>query len=85
MLLGDLVLALALAEAHQLEPLFLDELLDASYERLAHRRHRRRGSKALAAVLAQVPHHAPDVLQPGHVGVEVHAIDGLVLQRHVVA
>ncbi len=82
-LLRDVVLALALAEMLQLQPLLLDELRDPRNERLRHRCHRRRRGEALAAVLPQVPHHASHVLQPGDVDVEVYPVDGLGLPRDV--
>jgi hypothetical protein len=83
--LRDLVLALALSEMNQIQVALLDELGDAIDEGLGHRRHRGRGGEALTEVPAQVPNHAPDALHPRHVDVQVHPIDRLVLERHVIA
>jgi hypothetical protein len=83
-LLRDVVLALPLLEAHQIDALAVDERLDVANERLGHRRHRRRRGKSLAPMLAQEPHDAPYRLQQRHVDVEVHPVDPLELQNHVI-
>ncbi len=83
-LLRDVVLALPLAEGHQVDAFAVDELLDRTYERLGHRRHRRRRRKSLAPVDAQVAHHRPHRLQRRHIDVEVHPVDPLDLQHHMV-
>jgi hypothetical protein len=60
------------------------KLLDVVNERLGHRRHGRRGRKPLAPVNPQVPQHASHRLQGRHVDVEVHPVDRLVLEHHMV-
>ena len=83
-LLRDIVLALSLGETHQIDAFVLDELLDATNERLGHRRHRVRRGEPLTPVLAQISDRGPDRLQVRHIDVEIHPVDGLDLQFDVI-
>src|SRR3954470_21476224 len=83
-LLRDIVLALALGKGNKVDPFVRDELLDVADERLAHRHHRGRGGKALAAMDVKISDHGTRRLQVGHVDIQVHSIDGFELQHDVV-
>ena len=78
-----LLLALAAAELHQLDPGTLGEALDPRHEVPRHRRHQRRRRHRLAAHLAEEPRRSPARLQDRHVGVEVHPVDALEFERRV--
>ena len=84
-MLRDVVLALPFGETHQIDALVLDELLDATDERLGHRRHCVCRGEPLTPVLAQISDRGPDRLQVRHIDVEVHPVDGLNLQFDVIA
>src|SRR5262245_41485050 len=83
-LLGDIVLALSLLEAHQIDALLRRELLDVADECLGHRSQRGGRCKGLAPVLAQVVDNASHSLQQLHIDVEVHPVDALEFQGHVI-
>jgi hypothetical protein len=53
-------------------------------EVLAHRRHQRGGSDLETPMPGQEPHHLSDALQLWDVDVQVHPVDGLDLEHHVV-
>ena len=84
-LLRDIVLALPLLEAHQIDAVAINELLDAADERLGHRRHGRCRGIGLLAMLAQVPDDPAHALQDRDVDVEVHPVDPLQFEGDVVA
>jgi len=84
-LLRDVVLALVLAKAHQVNPAVGHEMLDGPHEGRGLRCHCRRRGETLAEVAAQVPHHAAHALQLRHVDVEVHPVDALALEHDVLA
>ena len=78
-----LLLALAAAELHQLDAGTLGEAFDGRHEVPRHRRHQRRRRHRVAAHLAEEPRRAAARLQHRHVGVQVHPVDALQLQRRV--
>jgi len=82
--LGDLVLALPLAEMHQLQPVRGDEVVDVRHESLAHRVHQRGRGIDVAAVAGEEPRHPAAVSQPGLPDVQVHPVDALHLERHMI-
>jgi len=82
---SDLVLALTLAEMHQLQAVSGDEVVDVGDERLGHRIHQRRGCVLVAAVTDEEPSRPTAVGQPGHPDVEVHPIDALHLEGHMIS
>ena len=84
-LLRNIVLVLPLLESHQIDALAPNKFLDVANERFCHRRHRRRRGKPLPPVTAQVTHHGAHRLQMRNVDVEVHPVDPLDLQHHVIA
>ena len=84
-LVGDVVLALALLEPDQVDPLVLAEALDVLDEALGERVHEGRGGEGVAQVAPEEADDTHLVLEFWHVHVEVHPIDGLDLEGHVVA
>ncbi len=60
------------------------ELLDCRNERPADRIHQRRRCELLLAVVPEEPSRAFGTLQLGHVGIQVHPVNPLQLQGHVV-
>ena len=82
--LRDVVLALPLLEGNQIDAFVVDELIDVANERFRHRRHRRRRRKTLAPMNPQVAHHSAHRLQMRHVDIQVHPVDRLDLQHHMV-
>jgi hypothetical protein len=81
--LGDVVLAL-LAEVHQFQAAGGDEVMDVRDERLRHRVHQRRGRKLVTAVPDEEAASPGAVLQPGLPDVEVHPVDALNLETHMI-
>lgn len=84
-LLGEIVLALVLAEADQIHAGLADEALDIGHERLGLGGDCRRRREALAEMAAKIPDHAAHALQLGNVDAEVHPIDALALEHDMVA
>src|SRR5262245_14086116 len=82
--LGNVVLARALLESNEIDAFGSDELLDIANKGPGHRRHRRRRCKPLAMVNPQIPHRGSHRLQVGHINVEIHAVDRLVLKNHMI-
>ena len=82
--LGDVVLALTLLEGDQVDTVLGDEVLDVGHEASGHRVHECRRSERRSPVALEESHHAGLVLELGHVEVQVHAIDALDLQGHVI-
>ena len=83
--MGDVVFALALLEGDQVDPLGLAETLDGLDEVLGDRVHEGRGGEGVAEMAPEVPHDARLVLEFWHVEVQIHPVDGLDFQGHVVA
>ena len=84
MLGHHIVLALAFAELHERNLVPRHEALQRRHEAAAHRVHQRRRRQRLPAMLAEEPHHPLFVLQPRHKDVEVHPVDPLDRQRHMI-
>ena len=82
--LRDVVLALSLLEGNQINARGVDELIDVANERFRHRRHGRRRGKTLAPMNPQVAHHGSDRLQMRNVDIQIHPVDRLDLQPHMV-
>ena len=80
---GDIVLALSLLEGNDRDLVLLEEVIDLAQERLGHDSHQRRGSDGLAAMEPEEASGLFFGLQLGLVDVEVHAIDALDFQGHV--
>jgi hypothetical protein len=59
------------------------ELLDLRHEGDCHRRHQCCGCELVAAMEAEECRRTCVALNPGHVDVQVHSVDGLYLQRDV--
>ena len=64
--------------------LVVDKLRDVANERFRHRHHRRRRRKTLAPMNPQVAHHSADRLQMRDIDIQVHPVDRLDLQYHMV-
>jgi len=77
------VFPLALRERDERHPLLGHERVDRGYERLADGLHQRRRGEGLPAVPPKEGGHPALVLQPRHVGVEVHPVDAFQFQHHV--
>src|SRR5215218_3035603 len=82
-LLREVVLALALGERHQLQPARGDEAVDVGDERLGHRIHQRRRGVVVAAVADEEALHPAAVGQSGLPHVEIHPVDALQLEDHM--
>jgi hypothetical protein len=70
---------------HQLQVVGRDEGVDLRHERLGHRVHQRDGGVLVAAVTDEEPRDPAAVGQPRHPHVQVHPVDGLHLEQHVLA
>ena len=79
------VLALALAELDERNPMLRHKAFQPGHEVPAHRAHRRRRRQRLAAVFAEEPDNPELALQPRHVDVEVHPVDALDRKRDMPA
>ena len=73
-----------LAKLHQLQAAGGDEAVDVGDERLGHRVHQRRGGVVVAAVADEEALHPAAVGQPGLPHVEIHPVDRLHLEDHVI-
>ena len=82
---GDIVLALPLGEGQDLDALLGGEGFDGLDEGVADGRQQGGGGEEVAAVVAQEADHAQFPLQLRDVDVEVHAVDALDFQSHVLA
>ena len=80
---GDLVLALPLGEADQVQAAGVDVVADVGSEPLGHRQHQRRGHELVPAVMAEEPVDALPVLQPRLAEGQQQPVDAADLQRHV--
>ena len=83
-LLGDFVLALPFLEGNQIDTLVDDELIDVANKSFRHRRDRRGRGKTLAPMNPQVADNSTNRLQMRDVDVQVHPVDRLDLQHHMV-
>jgi hypothetical protein len=83
-LFGDVVLALPLGEGDQGDLFLLDEVIDGGDEGRAHGRHESGGGEGLTAMETEEGGDPAIGLQPGLVGVEVHAVDAFDFESHVV-
>ena len=81
--LGEVVLAF-LAEVHQVQAVRLSEVVDVRDEGLGHRIHQRGRGELITPVPDEEDRHPAAVLQPGLIDVEVHPVDALDLQHHVI-
>ena len=80
---GHAVLTLALLERHDGYLFLFGKLLHLGDERLGDRIHQRTGGKPVAEMEPEETGHSSRPLQRRHVHVQVHAVDSLDLQRHV--
>ena len=83
-LLRDVVLPLALLERHQIDPFRVDEALDGVDELLTHRRHHHRRRDARPQLRLHEPDEPSARLQRGDVRIQIHPVDGLQLEGHVI-
>jgi hypothetical protein len=83
-LVGDVVLALALAERQQLQAAGGDEAVDVSDERLGHRVHQGGRGVVVAAVADEEALYPAAVGQPRLPDVEIHPVDRLHLEDDVI-
>ena len=79
----DGVLVLALAEGQQVQSPGRDEVMDVRHERLGDRRHQHRRRVLVPAVADEERRDPAAVLQLRLVDVEVHPVDRLDLENHV--
>jgi hypothetical protein len=84
-LLSEIVLTLTLGEADQLQATRGDETVDVGDERLGHRIHQRRGRVVVTAVADEKALDPTTVGQPRLPHVEVHPVDGLHLEHHMIS
>jgi hypothetical protein len=82
--LRQVVLTLALGEVHQFQPARGDETVNIGDERLGHRVHQRRRGVMKTAVADEKALHAAAVGQPGLPHVQIHPVDRLHLEDHVI-
>ncbi len=81
---GQVVFALPLGEIDDRNVMISGEAIQTSDEVLADRFQQGRGRERVTPVVAQERHHSLHVLQTGLVDVQVHPVDTLHLQDHVV-
>ena len=79
----DVVLALTLDEIDQRHVVVAGVGADRGHERLAHRRHQRRGRDRIAPVTGQEAHDLTDPLQLRDVDIEVEPVNRLDLEHHM--
>jgi hypothetical protein len=80
---GDVVLALPLAQVHQVQAVDRHVVVQVGHERVGDRFHQHRRGVAPAALLEEV-HHPRGVLQPRLEHVQQHPVDRLDLEHHVI-
>jgi hypothetical protein len=83
-LVHDVVLALTLAEVDHRETVIDGVATNAGDEVLAHRRHQRRGRDLETPMPGQEPDDLSDALQFRDVDVQIHPVEGLDLEHHMV-
>jgi hypothetical protein len=79
----DGVLVLALAEGQQVQSPGIDEVMDVRHERLGDRRHQHRRRVLVPPVTDEERRDAAAVLQSRLIDVQVHPVDRLDLENHV--
>ena len=79
-----IVLALPRPELHHLDLVLSGITFQLCHETPAHRRHQRRGGEGLLTVTAKEPGNVLVALQGRHVNIEVHPVDPLDRQGHVI-
>ena len=85
MLRRDVVLAFALPEQHHRNRLSFPEGLHLGHEALTDGIHQRTRCKGISTMVPKETRHAPFALQLRNVDVEVHPIDALDLQGHMLS
>jgi hypothetical protein len=83
--LGEVVLAFALLEAEQRDPLLAGEAFDGLHKGMRELPHQGRRGHRMATMCPEEHHHPEIPLQLRHVEVKVHAVDGLHLQHNALA
>ena len=83
-LLRDIVLPLTPLEGHEVDPFRDDKALDGVDELLRHRRHHHRRRDARPQLRLHEPDEPSARLQRGHVRIQIHPVDGLQLEGHVI-
>ena len=83
-LFRDVVLPLALLERDQVHPCGLGKGLHGVHESLAHRRHHHRRRHPDAELRLEEVDEPAARLQRRHIGIEIHPVDGVQLEGHVV-
>ena len=83
-LLQDIILALALLKAHQLQALTLDERFDGFDEAVGHGNGLFGGGKTITQVAAAEGCDASLAGELGHIGIEVHPVDALQFQHDMI-
>jgi hypothetical protein len=81
--LGEVVLAF-LAEVHQIQAVRLSEVVNVRDEGLGHRIHQRCRGELITPVPDEEDRDPAAVLQPGLIDVQVHPVDALDFQHHVI-
>lgn len=84
-LLSEVIFPLALHEMDQLQTPSGDETVDVGDERLGHRVHQRRGRILMTPVTNEKARDPTPVGQPRHPHVEIHSIDRLHLEDHMIS
>ncbi len=79
----DVVLALAFPESHDGDLLLSGKSLHLAHERLADGVHQHAGGKPVSAMKPKKARYAAFPLQPQDVDVQVHPVNALDLQRHM--
>lgn len=79
----EVLFAFPFAKRHQRHALPLGESLHISDEGIADRLHQRRRRKRRPAMKPKEVRHASIILQPRLIDVEIHPVDALHLQRHM--
>ena len=83
-LMGDIVFTLSVGEVDDRYALVFGEAVEGGDEVLADRLQQRRRREGLAPMVAEERHNSSGELQAGLVDVQVHPVDALDLQGHVV-
>src|SRR5580658_62827 len=82
--LHHIILALALVELHQRNLLLFREMLHRRHEGFGHGVHQGRRGEFVAAVTAEKLGDSAFALQHRHVDIEIHPVDALQLESHMV-
>src|SRR3982751_1210537 len=79
----DIIFPLSLAELHNRNLLLYGKSLHACHEAPGHGIHQRRRGKGMTAMAPEELHDSGFALQRRHVHIEVHPVDALQFERHV--